>query len=152
MRSTRGRPATDPRKRRDRVAAWQILTIVLFWGRSMGVRRGGAVRSVPACQRAGTFYKYARAHARIYFRKVLARWHAGTLPHRYTLPHCSTLSRYDTLLSPFEEEPEGVPATPPNSTIIKISPPLPFRVFFAGRPRVSRGSIASQTCPKMYEY
>ena len=45
---------------------------------------------VPACQRASSFHKYTRAHAHIYFRKLLARWHTSdflfplhALPYAY---------------------------------------------------------------------
>ncbi len=40
---------------------------------------------VPVCQRASSFHKYTRAHAHIYFRKLLARWHTGTLLTFYSL-------------------------------------------------------------------
>ena len=55
------------------------------------------------CQRASSFHKYTRAHAHIYFRKLLVRWYAGTLLTFYSL---STHS----------------PMPTQNSTIIKISP------------------------------
>ena len=38
-----------------------------------------------ACQRASSFHKYTRARTRIYFRKLLARWHTGTLLTFYSL-------------------------------------------------------------------
>ena len=36
---------------------------------------------VPAYQRTSSFHKYTRARTRIYFRKLLVRWYAGTLVH-----------------------------------------------------------------------
>ena len=82
---------------------------------------------VPAYQRTSSFHKYTRAHAHIYFRKLLVRWYAGTLLTFYSL---STHS----------------PMPTQNSTIIKISPPsIPSGVFRgspAGLSRVSRGSTA----------
>ena len=76
---------------------------------------------VPTCQRANSFHKYTRARTRIYFRKLLARWHTGTPLTFYSLSAHS-------------------PIPTPNSTIIKISPfltfPCVFRVSVAGLPRV----------------
>ena len=76
---------------------------------------------VPACQRASSFHKYTRARTCIYFRKLLARWHTGTLLTFYSL---STHS----------------PMLTQNSTIIKISlssiPSGVFRGSIAGFPRV----------------
>ena len=89
-----------------------------FWGVMFGV-----------CQRASSFHKYTRAHTCIYFRKLLARWYAGTLLTFYSL---STHS----------------PMPTQNSTIIKICPSPTFPCIFAGLPRVYRGSNANQTSPR----
>ena len=40
---------------------------------------------VPAYQRTSSFHKYTRARTRIYFRKLLVRWYAGTLLTFYSL-------------------------------------------------------------------
>ena len=56
-----------------------------------------------ARQRDSSLHKLTRAHAHIYFRKLLVRWYAGTLLTFYSL---STHS----------------PMPTQNSTIIKISP------------------------------
>ena len=84
---------------------------------------------VPACQRASSFHKYTRARTCIYFRKLLARWHTGTLLTFYSL---STHS----------------PMPTQNSTIIKICPSPTFPCIFAGLPRVSRGSKATLNHPE----
>ena len=86
-----------------------------------------------ARQRDSSFHKLTRAHAHIYFRKLLSRCLTVSLLTFYSL---STHS----------------PIPTQNSTIIKICPSPTFPCIFAGLPRVSRGSKACPHHPKRYDY
>ena len=78
-------------------------------------------------QRDSSFHKLTRAHAHIYFRKLLSRCLTVSLLTFYSL---STHS----------------PMPTQNSTIIKISPFRPSCVFFAGLPRVVHNPNPPRKC------